>query len=288
MDGDPDEQVVRDRSAAFESRALVARVELDHALPGHVLDPSLVEHIEDALRELLRDRDGSGHRADYPDLRISSDSPLDEVVVQQKCALEWSGRALERVAQDPDQNRPRLEAREGVAHSLRTRDRVELQATLLESGGRREVIVGPERDGEDVGVVRTAVRRHPSPLRVDRRDPLLAKLDAHFGDVAVVQLYLGCGLAAEQNVQLREPEAERIVLVDERDADILGKRVGQSRSQFQAPETGPEDHDVLLHEVRDDKSERPRLAGPFVLAASVSRADLESARAASARPLLSR
>jgi hypothetical protein len=33
---------------------------------------------------------------------------------------------------------------------------------------------------------------------------------------------------------------------------------------------------VLLHEVREDKSERPRQAGPFVLAASVSTADLES------------
>ena len=50
------------------------------------------------FRELLRDRDGSGHRADYTDLRLRSDSPLDEVVVQQERALERSGRALEGVA----------------------------------------------------------------------------------------------------------------------------------------------------------------------------------------------
>ena len=46
---------------------------------------ALVKRIEDA-RKAPRDRDGSGHRADYTDLRISSDSPFDEVVVQKKRA----------------------------------------------------------------------------------------------------------------------------------------------------------------------------------------------------------
>src|SRR5436305_10854959 len=64
---------------------------------------------------------------------------------------------------------------------------------------------------------------------------------------AVGHQYVRCGLAAEQDVQLREPEAERVVLVDERHANVVNQGVGESRRQLQAPETGPKDHDVLLH-----------------------------------------
>ena len=53
-------------------------------------------------------------------------------------------------------------------------------------------------------------------------------------------------LAAEQDVQLREPEGERVVPVEERDADLVGERVGKSRRQLQAREAGPKDKDVLL------------------------------------------
>ena len=40
---------------------------------------------------------------------------------------------------------------------------------------------------------------------------------------AVRHQYVRCGLAAEQDVQLREPEAERVALVDERHANVVNQ-----------------------------------------------------------------
>jgi hypothetical protein len=61
-----------------------------------------------------------------------------------------------------------------------------------------------------------------------------------------VQQDVRCRFPAEQDVQLREPEGERAVPVEERDADLVGERVGESRRQLQAREAGPKDKDVLL------------------------------------------
>jgi len=58
-------------------------------------------------------------------------------------------------------------------------------------------------------------------LGVDRRHAFLPELDSLFGDIAVLHQSVRCGLAAEQDVQLREPKAERVVLVDERHADVV-------------------------------------------------------------------
>jgi hypothetical protein len=137
--------------------------------------------------ELLRDRNRSRHRADGANLDRVPDVALNEVVVKQHGSLERRRWALERVTEDPDQNRPRIEVRECLAHVLRARDGVVLDAALRESGCGCEVVVCSERDDEDVGVVRTVVGRHPSRLRVDLGHTFLAKLDSVLGDLAVVQ-----------------------------------------------------------------------------------------------------
>jgi phytoene/squalene synthetase len=73
------------------------------------------------------------------------------------------------------------------------------------------------------------------------------KLDAVLRDVAVGEQDLGRGFAAEQDVELRETEAERVVLVDERDANLVRNLVGQARRKLQPAEAGTEDHDVRAH-----------------------------------------
>jgi hypothetical protein len=100
-------------------------------------------------------------------------------------------------------------------------DRVVLDAALLKSGRRCEVVVRPQRNDKDVGVVRARVRRHMPFLRIDRDHAFLPELDSLLGDVLVVQQDVRCRLPAEQDVKLREPEAERVVLVDERRADFI-------------------------------------------------------------------
>ena len=100
--------------------------------------------------------------------------------MQQERTFERGGRALEGLAQDPDEDRPRVEVGEHVAHSLCPRDRVVLGPALLESGRGREVVFRPQGDGEDVGVVGTAVGLDSSFLRVDRRHAFLSELDSLF------------------------------------------------------------------------------------------------------------
>jgi hypothetical protein len=89
------------------------------------------------------------------------------VIVQKEGTLEGSGRALEGMTEDRDQDRPGVELGEDVTQSLRTRERVVLETALLESGGGREVVAGAECNGQDVGVVRVGVRRHLPRLRID-------------------------------------------------------------------------------------------------------------------------
>ena len=96
------------------------------------------------------------------------DPSLDEVVVQQERALERRGRALVRLAEDAEQDRPAAEpGQRHVAHPLGSGDRVVLEATFREARSRGDVVVGTERDDEDVGVVR-ACRRSSRGERPDR------------------------------------------------------------------------------------------------------------------------
>ena len=191
----------------LKPRLVVLCVELDDMLVRHVLDATLCQGVEDALGKFFRDRNRRCEWADDTNLDRIPEAALEEVIVKEERALERRGRALEWVAEDPDQDLPRVEVRERVAHALRSRDRVVLDAALFEAGRGCEVVVRPQSDDEDVGVVRGCVCRHLPFLRVDRDHPLLSELDSLFGDVAVVQPDVRCRLPAEQDVQLRESEA---------------------------------------------------------------------------------
>src|SRR5262249_3303255 len=50
---------------------------------------------------------------------------------------------------------------------------------------------------------------------------------------------------AEQHVELRETEGEAVFLVDQRDSNLAGERVGQAACELEPAEPGSEDHDVL-------------------------------------------
>ena len=243
--GDPDEQVVRKALAIGDARLVLSSVELHDVLIGDVLDAALGQSVEEAPGNLLRDRHRCRHRPGDADLDRIPEAALDEVVVEEKRALERRRRALERMAEDPEQDLPRVDFRENVAHPLRSRDRVVLDAALFEPRRGREVVRRSERDDEDVGVVGARVRHHVPRLRVDRDHALPAELDAHLGDLCVGQEHVRLRLAAEENVELREPEGERVVPLDQRGAPLAGERLGQPRRELQAREPCTEDHDVL-------------------------------------------
>jgi hypothetical protein len=70
--------------------------------------------------------------------------------VEQERTFERSRRALERVAEDPDQDRPGRELGKHVAQSLGACERLVLESALLEARSGGEVVIGSQRDDEDV------------------------------------------------------------------------------------------------------------------------------------------
>ena len=149
----------------------------------------LVEHIDDAFRKLLR-QDGSGHRTDYTDHPHQLPVRL-RVVVQQSPsngpAGTWAGGPGSRSGR-PDRS---WEGRAAFApHPGPSRPPGHPPRTWVARGRP------PKRDGER--------RRHtnrspssPSPLRVDRLDPFLAKLDCTWNVGGSPHTASGCGHAAE-------------------------------------------------------------------------------------------
>ena len=170
---------------------------------------------------------------------------LGQVVVQQQRALARRGRALERRSADADDRLAAGERRAARRQPLRAGDRVELVARLGEPGRRVEVVVGAERDDEDVGVVDARVGRDPARLGIDRRDRLLQEADAGLGEVAVRKANRVQRRPPEHHVELRVAEDERVALVDQRDGDLVADRLRQHRRELEPAEAGSQDDDSL-------------------------------------------
>ena len=117
-------------------------------------------------------------------------------------------------------------------------------AAFDEAGGCGEVVVGAERDDEDVGVVGVLVGDHAAGGWVDGGDELLAEVDAGLVDGGVGGADVGAGLAAEHELELREAEDEGVVLVDEGDADLVAELLREAGGELEATEAGAEDDDV--------------------------------------------
>ena len=193
----------------FASSSLsLVHVEAGDKLLWRVLDSALVECSNEHLRDILRHRNGRRHREGHANPRCVPDSPLHEHVVQQERTLERSGRTLERMPKHGNENRPRVEVRKNIMQPLGSRERVILIAALLEARRGRKVVLRSQSDDEDVGLVRVLVRSHSPVLRVDEAYALLTKLDPLLRDVAIAQTHIVRGLAAQQHIQLREPEME--------------------------------------------------------------------------------
>ena len=66
---------------------------------------------------------------------------------------------------------------------LRARDRVEF-VRVLESRRRRKIVVGAERDDENVAIVVAGVGRHPPGGRIDGDDRLAQEAHAGLDEVS--------------------------------------------------------------------------------------------------------
>src|SRR5262249_53687180 len=137
-----------------------------------------------------------------------------------------------------------LKARKHAGEAFRAGDRVELAPVLGEPGRPVEVVVGAERDDEDVRLVNPRVRGHAAPLGIDRDDRLADEAHARLRDRGVREADGVERRPPEHDVELRVPEDERVGRVDQRDVDLAGNLLRQRRRELQAAEAGAEDHDL--------------------------------------------
>ena len=86
-----------------------------------------------------------------------------------------------------------------------------------------------------------------SGVWIDGDDRLLPELHVGLRNVAVVQPHVIERFASEHHVELREPEDERVVLVDEGHAYVVGELLGEASRQLEATESGSEYHHVCRH-----------------------------------------
>jgi len=96
-------------------------------------------------------------------------------------------------------------------------------ARLGQSRRRRDVVVSAERHDQDVRLIGVQVGRDPQSLGVDRRDRLLAEPDSRRFQVRVRQSNLLFDLPAEHQLELGEPEDERVAAVDQGDVDGIAE-----------------------------------------------------------------
>ena len=222
--GNADEQVVG-ANAGFQPRYPGRRVESVHSVPRRVLDAPLVEGTHDRFGRLRRHRHRRIHRTDHLDVGGVPHPTIDQILMQQQCTLERCRRALERDPQDRDYHPPPAKRWQRLGQPLCTRHRVVLVTVRDKARCGRRVVVGAQGDGQHVGLVSSAIGDDVPGFRIDRGNRLLAELHSRHRHVPIQAADLRPGATAEQHVQLREPEDERIVSVEQRDIHLVGQRL---------------------------------------------------------------
>ena len=149
--------------------------------------------------------------------------------------------------QTPTIARPRENVGSTFAQPLGAAHGVELVAPLGEPRRGVQVVIGAERHDQDVGLVNTAVGGHAPRLGIDRGDRLLQEAHAGLCDVAVCEADRVWRRPAEHHVELRVPEDERVVLVDQGYVDVVAERLRQHGRELESPKTRSEDDNAAFH-----------------------------------------
>src|SRR6185369_11909057 len=131
-------------------------------------------------------------------------TPFGQVIVEEKRRLTRRWRTFERLSADTDDHATPFESLQNVADRERTLNRIELVSAFNQTRGGREIVVSTERDHEDVGVERTAIRHDTFRSGIDRANGGLHESHTGFDDVSV-RMTNRCGrLMSEHHVELRE------------------------------------------------------------------------------------
>ena len=111
-----------------------------------------------------------------------------------------------------------------------------------------QIVIGAERDDEDVGLVDTAVSGHAPRVRIDRGNRLLQEAQPGLCDVTVLEADRVERRPAEHHVELRVSEDERVVLVDQGYVDVVAERLRQHGRELKTAEARSEDDNPGFHQ----------------------------------------
>ena len=110
----------------------------------------------------------------------------------------------------------------------------------------------------------TVVGGHAPRLRIDRGDRLLQETHPGLCDVTVSEADRVERRPAEHHVELRVPEDERIVLIDQGYVDVVTERLRQQGGELETPETRPEYDDPSSHQASGSQPWRYRVGSRLV------------------------
>jgi hypothetical protein len=127
---------------------------------------------------------------------------------------------------------------------FRPRDGVKLVLSERDPRRARNVVVGAERDHEDVRLVRAGIRGDLPGGGIDRGDRLAPEGHAGLHEIAVRHSHGFERGTTEEDVELRKAEHERVRLVDEGDLYAVAQGLREGRAELEPPEARAEDHDA--------------------------------------------
>jgi hypothetical protein len=170
--GHAEEEVEGELGPVVEQGDAALGVERGDPATGDQVDVALGELRFQRRRSLRRRRHRRPQRDREGDPAGVAHPACPQLVVEEQGALARRRRALERRPTDADHRVPLRERRDDLRQPFGAGHRVELVAARRQAGRRVDVVVGAERDDQEVGLVHTGVGRYPSCLGVDRRHRL--------------------------------------------------------------------------------------------------------------------
>ena len=137
---------------------------------------------------------------------------------------------------------------EHLTQPRRARHGVELGGTRQTRRGIK-IVVGAERDDQEIRLVGSAIGRHALGDGIDQRDRFLEQTHAGLHEILIRQSHRVERRAPEHHVELRVAEGKGVAFVDQRHIDAIAERLREHGAEFEPTEASSENEDVFFHRI---------------------------------------
>ena len=169
-------------------------------------------------------------------------------------------RAFERRPADGDENAALGERRKDFTQTRRAGKGIELGG-VCHSRRCGKIVVGSERDDQEIRFMGSAIGRDALRNGIDQRDRFLEKTHAGFHEFLIRQSHRVGPRMPEHHVELREAEIEGVALVNQRHFDVVAKRLQSMVLSSSPPKPAPRMRMRFFIELRNGLSFALTLCG---------------------------